>query len=787
MDDFKTCELLKIELTELRQRVKKYEKLHELDSENEAKYRSYINSSPDGLFIVDNTGKYIEVNPAGCSMLGFSEHELLQISVQDISVLEEPKFFKKLLETGDIKAEIMLKKKDGSKLITELHAVTLGNNCFIGIVRDITKHKQAEEALRKSEELYRMIFDNSPLGIIHFDQNGVITTCNDKSVEIMGSSKKALIGFNMLVDFRDKSMKVALQTALEGKAGNYEGNYLSVTGNKLVRLRASFNSIFGDDGSFGGGVAVFEDITKRRKAEEALFESKQHLALIVNGISDAVVLLAVEPGSHFRILKMNNSYLKIIGMKEDQVIGKFVEEVFPKSFTDILINNYVSALSAQKPFNFEEKLPYGVFDTTLIPITNSTGEATHIIVTSRDITEKKKMDEHFLKVEKLESVGLLAGGIAHDFNNILTVLIGNASLARWKLDKTDNEEIQKTVQLITEIEKASLRAKDLTQQLLTFAKGGNPILTTTSLGETIKESAQFALTGSNVRSNFDFPDELWPVKIDQGQFHQVINNLIINAIQAMKDGGSINISSENINIKAHHLLPLKSGEYVKISFRDCGEGIPPENISKLFDPYFSTKQMGSGLGLTTTFSIINKHSGCITVESELGVGSTFYIYLPASKNEVIKKPDSALISFVGKGRVLVMDDDKMLRFIISEMLKHLSYDVTCAKDGLEAIEKYTTAKLSGNSFNVVIMDLTIPGGMGGGETIKKLQEIDIDVKAIVSSGYHNDPIMANYKDYGFKAVLAKPYTIEQLGELLRNVVSDDANLFENSNIREKVC
>jgi signal transduction histidine kinase/ActR/RegA family two-component response regulator len=408
---------------------------------------------------------------------------------------------------------------------------------------------------------------------------------------------------------------------------------------------------------------------------------------------------------------------------------------------------------------------------TLSRITADVGEFVGAVGIFEDITEKKKMEEHLLRVEKLESVGLLAGGIAHDFNNILTVITGNVALAKMKAGTIDDDYRVAVLNVLTEAEKASLQAKDLTQQLLTFARGGAPILKTASMTELLKDTTGFALRGSNVRCKFNIPEDLWPVKIDVGQINQVIHNLIINADQAMPEGGIIKVGAANLTISEEHNLPLAAGEYVKISLEDQGIGIPEEHLSKIFDPYFTTKQKGTGLGLTTSYSIIRKHEGYITVESELGVGTTFHVYLQASPQESLKYKNQEEKAFSGKGKILVMDDEKMLRYVVGEMLTHIGYEVACTKDGAEAVELYKKSKAMNNPFDAVIMDLTIPGGMGGKEAVKKLIEIDPDVRAIVSSGYSNDPVMANYPEYGFKAVVAKPYSIEELGKVLESVIS----------------
>ncbi|HUU41290.1 MAG TPA: ATP-binding protein, partial [Desulfatiglandales bacterium] len=365
------------------------------------------------------------------------------------------------------------------------------------------------------------------------------------------------------------------------------------------------------------------------------------------------------------------------------------------------------------------------------------------------------------------SIGILAGGIAHDFNNLLTAIIGNLSLVELHIKSgcSISEALENT-------EKASQQARELTQQLLIFSKGGKPVRKIASVASLLRDSARLALSGSNVKYGLSLPDNLWWAEIDEGQINQVINNLIINADQAMPGGGTIDVFAENIIVKANDDLPLKEGgRYIKISIRDAGIGIPQEYLNRIFDPYFTTKQKGSGLGLAICYSIIKKHAGHIKVESKAGVGTTFSIYLPALKRETFIVEDIIEEGpACGHGKILFMDDQEIIRDMAGEMLADLGYEVKLARDGHEAFEMYKEAKESGYAFDAVILDLTVPGGVGGAEIIHKLLEIDPQVKAIVSSGYSNDPIMSEYEQHGFKGVVAKPYKIKDLSWELRKIV-----------------
>lgn len=408
-------------------------------------------------------------------------------------------------------------------------------------------------------------------------------------------------------------------------------------------------------------------------------------------------------------------------------------------------------------------------DDTWSPIhNNSKGDVNGIVLVFRDITQRKQMEEDVQKNQKIESIGLLAGGIAHDFNNRLSVILGNAQLA--KLNYNKGKDITKYLE---NIEKSTDLAATLTQQLLTFSKGGEPVKRVCDIKDLIRETANLSLSGANERCLFNIAFNLHPVNVDKGQISQVINNIVLNADQAMPDGGDIFITAENVFIDSDSVLrSLTPGNYIKIEINDQGIGIPSDKLNKIFDPYFTTKQKGSGLGLSVAYSIVRKHGGIITVESEQGIGSTFSIYLPAVEEKVKEAEKEKEKAFRGAGKILVMDDEELVLQMVGDILKGVGYEIELATDGSVVLEQYKGAKQAGSPFDVVLLDLTVPGGMGGKETVQRLKEYDPHVKAIVSSGYSNDPIMANYKEYGISGVIAKPYRIVDLCKALKDVVEN---------------
>jgi CheY-like chemotaxis protein len=389
-----------------------------------------------------------------------------------------------------------------------------------------------------------------------------------------------------------------------------------------------------------------------------------------------------------------------------------------------------------------------------------------LIAVITDITDKRRIQDEMIKSQKLESLGLLAGGIAHDFNNILTSILGNISYVRLNMDQSPL-----LLKRLEECEKAISSAGELTRQLLTFSRGGEPVKKLLSPAPLISNTASFALRGSNVTCVTELADDLWRIEADEGQLCQVLHNLILNAAQAMPNGGEVTVKADNELLGYDNPLKLQPGAYIKIYVTDHGCGIPRENLIRIFDPYFTTKPKGSGLGLASAYSIVKKHGGDLVVLSTVGEGTRFAIRLPASpgehpEEEKIKQKTQA----AGRGRILFMDDNEMIREMVDEILEHLGYEVESCADGREAVELFRKAWENERPFSAVILDLTVPGGMGGKEVVPLILEIDPDAVLIVSSGYSNDPVIANYRDFGFSGVIHKPYDADALGcELKKNI------------------
>ncbi|MFH2122714.1 MAG: PAS domain S-box protein [Pseudomonadota bacterium] len=518
------------------------------------------------------------------------------------------------------------------------------------------------------------------------------------------------------------------------------------------------------------------DITPRKEAGNVLAAEKERLAVTLRSIGDGVITTNIEG----RIVLINAVAERLTGWNQREAEGRPLAEVFTivneksrqpceNPVDKVLASGQIIGLANHTVLIAKDGRERNIADSGA-PIRDQESRTVGVVLVFRDVTEEARMEEERLKIKKLESVGVLAGGIAHDFNNILAAIMGSLSLAQ--LDSHLEEETRK---LLRAAEKASLRARDLTQQLLTFSKGGEPVKETASIGEIIRESAQFVLHGSSVACRYVIPEDLWLVDIDRGQIGQVVHNIIINAMHAMPEGGTIEVRCENVDDFAEERFFLRdTGRAVKIVISDTGIGIPATMLEKIFDPYFTTKQEGSGLGLAITHSIISKHGGHISAQSTPGQGTTFTILLPVSASSelhVVRGVDVPAAIEGGDARVMIMDDEEIVRTVVNSMLTHLGYEVVEAGDGKEAISLYRRYHDEKRPIDFVIMDLTIPGGMGGKEAVQELLAFDPAAKVIVSSGYSNDPIMANCRQYGFSGAVAKPFQVQDIVRALRQISS----------------
>ncbi|MEW5767643.1 MAG: PAS domain S-box protein [bacterium] len=668
------------------------------------------------------------------------------------------------------------------------------------------------QALKEAEARYQSLFDGVPVGFYRTTPAGQIVDANPAMVEMLGyPDQRHLFSTNATNLYVNPEERKRWQAIIEseGVVRNFETQLFRCDG-AIIWVRISARAVRDENGRvacYEGSMAditerkqveeeirqlnlglehrvaertaelktankqLQEEIITRKQAEEALAAEKERLSVTLRSIGDGVIAT----DTNGEIVLINQVAENLTGWNQRKAVGKPLTKVFHiinKKTRERCENPIAKVIKTGKVVSLTDRTALidrdgteRLIDDSAAPIRDKKGNIIGVVIVFRDITEKQKMEEHLQRTQKLESIGLLAGGIAHDFNNLLSIILGNIDLARMYSRSED-----KLLERLARSEKGCLRAKDLTQQLLTFARGGAPIKQPVAISKLLKNTIELALSGARARCEVSLPDDLWLGVIDEAQISQVINNMIINASQAQPSGGIIKVRVENVRVTAEDLLPLVAGKYVKISIEDQGIGIPAENLPKIFDLYFSTKEDGDGLGLAIAWSIIKKHDGCIEVKSKVGVGTTFDIYLPASDEKLIIKEEERPEIFRGEGKILLMEDEEDVREVAGGLLKHLGYEVEFAGDGAEALDLYNEARKAGRPFEAVILDLTIPGGMGGKEIMQELVEIDPEVKAIVSSGYSNDPIMADFEGYGFSGVAAKPYDIRELSEVLHNVI-----------------
>ena len=518
-----------------------------------------------------------------------------------------------------------------------------------------------------------------------------------------------------------------------------------------------------------------------KKVEGALWQSEEMLGNLLETIPSIIYMK--DAGG--RLILVNAAFEELAGVGRDSIIGQTVQDLLPGlSESNLSIDRRV--VEEQRSFTHECTLVRDEGTRYLAcsksPVLDKSGKVIGLLGILRDVTEKQRTDEELLKAVKLESVGVLAGGIAHDFNNLLTAILGSVSLAKLKLERGEN-----VMAILQEVQQAAMRARDLTQKLLTFSRGGAPVKKPTDLDKLLRDSTGFALSGSRVKSNLEIPTGLHRVECDQGQIGQVIHNLVVNAAQAMEEGGVVTVTACNVKVEdsrqrerpfreqgsdaaARERLPIQSGDYVRFSIADHGPGIAEEIRDRILDPYFTTRDRGTGLGLTTAYNVIRRHGGHLRFESDEQTGTVFHVYLP-SAGAASSSDAPVSVRHNGRfGRVLLMDDEEMILEVAGQMLRYMGFGVEPVRSGEEALESYRRARREGEPFDLVILDLTVAGGMGGEDAVRRLREIDPSVRAVVSSGYSNNPVMSDYRRFGFDGVVAKPYRIEQLQTVIDQVL-----------------
>lgn len=632
------------------------------------------------------------------------------------------------------------------------------------------------ERTRAAELKYRSLTDQLP-AITYTVQLGARSTTTFISPQVeslLGYTPEEWIANPALwlsrvhAEDRERVRQVIAQCDASGEPLDVEFRALTRQGQPRS-FRALHRYVRDAQGRPSTAHGVMLDITDRVETAQALRETGERYRLLFAHSPVGVF--------HFdrdlRLTDTNERFVNILRSRREKLLGVNLNTLLDPSILPTLR----AALSGGEGYH---EGPYAAspgdaelwISLRTAPVYGDDRQITGGVAIVEDLTERRRLEDEHLRTQKLESLGLLAGGLAHDFNNILTAVLGNISMLRGDEPRTPAE----TGEILQDAERAALRARDLTQQLLTFAKGGAPLKRLVSVADLVREAASFTVRGSASKCVYRLPADTWPAEVDSGQITQVVQNLVINADQAMPDGGVITLEADNVRLTAGEVGHLPAGPYVRIRVADTGVGIPERYMGRIFDPYFTTKQKGSGLGLTMCFSIVQKHGGHITVASKVGQGTTFSIYLPALTDTAAEARglDAAEPDPCPGGRILMMDDEVTILGFARRMLESAGYEVETAPDGEEAIRLFTVAQRAGRPFDVVILDLTVPGGLGGKETFQRLRKLQPDVCAIVSSGYSTDQIMAQFRTLGFAGVVPKPYTSKELLKALRQARQHDA-------------
>ncbi len=746
--------------------------------ESEATLRTITDAARDAIIMIDNEGKITFWNPAAVSIFGWHESEALG---QDIHQMLAPDCFKAAYSKGlalfrstgqgdavGRTVELRARKKDGSEIPIELSLSCVqreNQSHAVGIIRDISKRKAYEQ----KRKLTSVVFDNISDCIEWISPEGRFLDVNEATCKALGYSREEMLSLyvsDIDPNHPKSSWPAIWEKVRNGKLNHLESSHKDKFG-RVFPVDITTNLIKHDDNEFL--CAIVRDISERKEAEEALQASEDRYRIFTAITSDYVFKCSRQGSDPFRIQWMAGPVKAITGYSEEEIfaMGCWRHIIHPDD-TERIVTQLMQLTPGQK-----QTLQFRIITKSgeICWIRESSyceagknPEELILYGCSQDVTKQEMLQEQLLKNQKLESLGVLAGGIAHDFNNILTGIMGNISFARMLLDNA-----HKAYKPLEAAEKASGRAAELAQQLLTFAKGGAPIKKRSSLRPLVEECLSLVLRGTNVLAAVEIAESLHVVEADEGQLGQVFNNIIINAVQAMPGGGKITVRAGNITLVSGNKQGLPAGQYVKLSFTDEGCGIKDEDRKKVFDPYYTTKAGGTGLGLASAHSIINRHGGCIDIESRINKGTTVTFYLPSLESVDTETFQEAGVQLdpcnTGKN-ILVMDDEEMIQSLTQEMLEHLGFKVTTCSNGEQAITLYNSALHSGNSFCAVILDLTIRGGMGGMEAAKVILEEDPSARLIVSSGYSNDPVMAEYKKYGILSTLSKPYNAEDLTRVL---------------------
>ncbi|MBI4862897.1 MAG: PAS domain S-box protein [Candidatus Riflebacteria bacterium] len=733
-----------------------------------------------GVAFTTTDGTVLHMNGAGLRLTGYA-------SVEEVRALPASTFYGDpagrqqivdlLLKDGAVHAaELQARRKDGTLFWIAINAVLLRDaggrpKHVLALFHDISARRRMESELRDSECRFRRTFDQCPIGAAQVSVDGRFLLANEALGKMLGYTAEQMVGLHFEKITHPDHVAgdtAAVNRVLSGEIDHYDTDkrYVHRDGH-TVWGHLSLRLVRDEGGRPLYFLPMVVDLTERRKAEETLRESTALLSSVGDNLPDVMLYQIVrDREGRRRFTYVSAAVRRFYGCSPEEamadperIYGRVLEEDRER-----IHREEERAFEAFRPFASEARMkaPSGEVRWSFFASNPRKLEdgSTSWDGIEMDVTDRRRAEESLRTVQKLESLGIMAGGIAHDFNNLLAGVFGNLDLARRR------SQDPRVARHLDEALAVLDRARALTQQLLTFAKGGAPLRRCQSLAPPVRDAVRFSLSGSNVTARLDLPDDLWPCEFDEHQIGQVIDNLVINAQQAMPTGGSMTVAARNVTVadRKHPFLP--AGRYVTVSITDTGTGIPSRLRARIFDPFFTTKQKGSGLGLAMAHSIVRQHGGCIDLESELGLGSTFHVTLPAATGEAQAPAAEAITDPSGCGRILVMDDEQMILTLMKAILETLGYTMVGVNDGAQLIQTLEDEAEAGRTFAAVILDLTVRGGMGGVEAIAEIRRLDATIPVFVSSGFSVSPVLARPRDHGFTDSIPKPYKVADVARVL---------------------
>lgn len=745
--------------------------------EREALIRSVSDNLPSGMIYQmvrrnDGTRQFTYVSDTVREFYGCSPKEALNDSKLIYGkILPEDRYRvygeeAKANETlSDFRSEVRMISPSGdirwSHFASSPRQLEDGSTCWSGLEIDITERKRMEETLRQSETKYRLMFEFSPFGVFHFDDTGTITACNDKFVEIIGSSRERLIGLNTMRDLKDTKIVASISEALSGCTGHYEGNYISVTGHKTTPVKCEFAPILSQDGIVLGGIGIVEDITQRKRAEEALLRSERLYRSVIENIEDAFYRSDAEG----KLLMGSPSGAKLFGYDSlDEMIGLPLESLWVNPQERQRLLDIV--MEQGKVTDFETVLRRKDGSTFVASISSHfyRDEDGAILGTEgivRDISERKRIEANLLQSQKMQAMGTLAGGVAHEINNLLQVVLGHADmlLVRQDVDEKSGRSLEA-------ICRAARNGADLVNRILTFSRKTEPEMRSTNLSEEVRRVEELlrSTIPRMISLEMSLEANLRMISADPSQIEQILLNLAINARDAMPEGGRLVFETRNATIREEYCRThpeIKPGKYVLLTVSDTGLGMEKGISDRIFEPFFTTKQpgKGTGLGLSMVFGVVKNHGGHITCYSEPDVGSTFKIFFPALAE--VLSPDLATTMEMPSGgteTLLLVDDEGAVRALGLEMLELAGYTVLSASNGREALEVYRNHR---DSIALVILDLVMPE-MSGRKCLEELLKIDPKAKVLIASGYAANGPAKEARQSGAVGFVSKPFDLKQI-------------------------